>query len=836
MSMEPLTRSETGATEFNSMKTVRLTARPHNRFLAAIFALFAGGLNGMANAITIRDDVPDSSYTALAAQPDYNPVGQVYSNVGFWSGTLISSRWILTAGHVLGNGSSYGFSVGGTNYNADQTIVNPGWDGTDNGFDVGLIRLTTAVPFTGSSAIIPAVRYAGSAELGATATIVGFGMTGTGLTGEQSGTAGYKRAGQNVFDVLGGSVVGASQVYSNNYLFTDFDQPGHPEESSFGSATPLPLECCLADGDSGAGTFITVGGAPRLAGVGTTGDVGPNEPYANCKYGDISGFIRVALFNDWIDDTIAVQWTNPSGGAAGAAANWQNAILPDATDILGFNVNGTYTVNFAGANTYSKILVRTGNVTLDLGGTTQTVNSAMLNGSVTVGRDSGDVASLTLTDGVLSAVDAQIGRSTGATGTVTLTGAGTQWNLSDSLYLGGSNSAAGGTGTLTVNAGTSVFVAGTLTLWSPAASLNLNGGTVTAANLNFSGGTISGTSGGALIVTGPNSSWSGGEFTGTATTMIAAGASLDISASGSTSWSLNNSSGGMVDVSAGTINLNGGGTSTGGEFSTAAGATLNFGSNYSFDAATTITNAGTIGFSNGTFVLNGTSFTNSGTLEISSGALEFDTAPILSNNSVVQVNGGTLRFKVSSGTATVGTGVTVTVAGGATLELAGSVSAFAAGSNRVNVTNNSTAAPAGLLVSGTGQHVGSIDGSGSTQVNAGSDLTADHIIQSALVIGGTASAPATLTIDASDSLGNPQTGGLVLAASLIANGPFGAVTGSTSLTGDLAGSGSNSSGSLLGGSIDGTSRGVVPEPATITLSLIGLLGFLSLRRRWIDYS
>ena len=41
---------------------------------------------------------------------------------------------------------------------------------------------------------------------------------------------------------------------------------------------------------------------------------------------------------------------------------------------------------------------------------------------------------------------------------------------------------------------------------------------------------------------------------------------------------------------------------------------------------------------------------------------------------------------------------------------------------------------------------GPIDGSGTTVVSAGSNLTANHIVQSALVIGGTATSAATVTI------------------------------------------------------------------------------------------
>ena len=134
---------------------------------------------------------------------------------------------------------------------------------------------------------------------------------------------------------------------------------------------------------------------------------------------------------------------------------------------------------------------------------------------------------------------------------------------------------------------------------------------------------------------------------------------------------------------------------------------------------------------------------------------------------------GTVRFALGSGSPTIATGVQVAVNGSATVELAGAASALSSGTNRANILNSSSAS-AGILVSGTNQQVGSIDGSGTTQVNAGSDLTANHIIQSALVIGGTGGSHGLVMIDASDASGNPlgQSSGLALADSLMSSGPF----------------------------------------------------------------
>ena len=63
-----------------------------------------------------------------------------------------------------------------------------------------------------------------------------------------------------------------------------------------------------------------------------------------------------------------------------------------------------------------------------------------------------------------------------------------------------------------------------------------------------------------------------------------------------------------------------------------------------------------------------------------------------------------------------------------------------------------------LTLSGAGSLtiIRGIDGSGNLTVDAGSNLAASHIVQNALLIGGTSGNPATVTIAASDALGNPN--------------------------------------------------------------------------------
>ena len=247
-----------------------------------------------------------------------------------------------------------------------------------------------------------------------------------------------------------------------------------------------------------------------------------------------------------------------------------------------------------------------------------------------------------------------------------------------------------------------------------------------------------------------------------------------------------------------------------------------------FSAGTTLTInqsasptfAGTIALASGA-----TAGTGGGLAKLGGGTLEIDGGLSLGTNSSLAVNGGKLLLKVTSGAASVGSGVTANITGSAVLELAGSVSALGTTTpaNRVGITNSSNAT-AGLLISDGNQQVGAIDGSGTTQINAGSDLMANHIIQSALVIGGTAGSPGLVTIDASDASGNPlgQSNGFVVASSLTPSGPFKAGDLSTANFGSV-------DGTLAGNPALGGNLSPVPEPSTLLLALLAVLGVVSIQ-------
>lgn len=254
---------------------------------------------------TIRDDVPDSSYLALAASPAFAAVGTFVSSWGYTgSGILIAPDWVLLSAHELAAASSGTFTIGGTSYSSSALISNPGWNGNPlNGSDFGLVHLSSSV-----TAIPPAMIYTGTSEFGQVGTYVGYGFTGTGLTGYQTSLGIQERAFQNVLD---GSFGNPSLL-----LGSDFDNPD-ATANWWGDANPLPLEGCVTPGDSGGGLFITEGSQTYLAGV--ISFVSSTNGTQNGVYGDLSGAGRVSTYAPWILSVVPEPSTSRLLAVAGLA-------------------------------------------------------------------------------------------------------------------------------------------------------------------------------------------------------------------------------------------------------------------------------------------------------------------------------------------------------------------------------------------------------------------------------------------------------------------------------------------------------------------------------------
>ena len=291
---------------------------------------------------------------------------------------------------------------------------------------------------------------------------------------------------------------------------------------------------------------------------------------------------------------------------------------------------------------------------------------------------------------------------------------------------------------------------------------------------------------------------------------------------------------GPLSMGTNTLFVTGGSTGVLAPYSLALGATTLSG-NPTFDVANNGTGGGTLRIAS----LNDGGAARTIT-KVNAGTLEIQGASTLTGGTSILANVGTLRFNNTTGPATIAAGVTATVAPGATLELAGNFSDLSSPSPesaRVNISNNSKQSSGGSLsVSGTNQQVGAITGIGDTAVNAGASLTANSIVQNALVIGGNMTSAGLVTIAASDANGNPMSGGggLAVAGSLAPSGPFGG--GGSSASGLLPPSAEGFNGDPMSGPASESPNGnggasAVPEPSSLLLAGFAALACLLAARR-----
>ncbi len=259
--------------------------------IAAISLLLVGLVAVPARAIVVQDAQNDSLYQTLGSSAPYDSVGRFMGTTnrsGFLaSGTLVAPDWVLTAAHVVDGAKTLSFTIGGQTYQVDRKIVYPGWKGDLwSGNDIGLVHLTKAV-----GNIEPAHLYTGSGELNQADTVVGFGKTGTGNSGDTK-CDGLKRGAQNVI----------SQIENKRLLVADFDNPLPAGAVPLGYSRALPLEGLIAPGDSGGGLFITTSTGTYLAGINSF--VGSDFGLPRSVYGNFSGHTRVSAFSDWIEARI----------------------------------------------------------------------------------------------------------------------------------------------------------------------------------------------------------------------------------------------------------------------------------------------------------------------------------------------------------------------------------------------------------------------------------------------------------------------------------------------------------------------------------------------------
>ena len=791
-----------GAVTFNSDQTIgALTGTDPTSTLSETGTLTVGGGGTYAGAI--KDDGPGSLTVS--------------------GGTL-----------VLVGANTY---TGATTINSGATLQ------IDDGSNAGSLNSTTVIQVDGTLIFARTDTPTVSNTITGAGTVQQNGASGTlTLTGNNTYTGGttvlsgtlVQGSANALGDPTGALVLGTPEpatggvtTPSGNLTLNFNTTVGSISSTAAGTATPSELTInqglVLTDnGDFTVGflnttnstqainTSLTVTGGGSLVVTGA-GSVNIGQASNNAGGKDITRVDMSGLNSVTVNTTgnFNVGFGANNQGNLTLAGTTVNSVAPiNSINATAINVGnsafdndpGISTLNLgAGANTLNANTITIGSG--KTGGTVQFVAGAPSTASVTIAGTGGGTAAANIAVGTANSV-------TFANRNSTLLLAGRPATVQAGMVLVGQeagNSSGTPNGSITFDTGT--FSADSLQL-----AVDASGTSASGSVGSFTLGTDS-TSTGVLNVASSfflanNTNTTAGATTGTFTIN---GGTANVQCNISDP-STNGTSNTTLNLNGGTLNMNGfaiGGDGTGGTGRTITNVNLVTGGQ-----TATLANLGGGGINNAGLNMNG-----AGTLNL--------TGPNNNYTGGTTVSGGTLRLINAAGTALIGPGVTVMVTNDATLELAGAVSSLSGGTaaHSANISNNSTAA-AGVHVTGTHQKVGNIDGTGATQVDSGSDLTANHIIQGALVIGGDATHPALVTIDASDAAGHPLS---ALPVSLLGI-PSRLTTGGALEVGGASGVGSSRAGGFepvaasAGSFSSGGSLSSVPEPSSLLLVLLAVVG------------
>lgn len=384
---------------------------------------------GIANALPTGTDLTVNAGTTL--------------NMNGFAQTLGSLAGGGTVQLGTGGGS---LTAGGDNASTSFTGVITG-TGPFTKAGAGSMTLGTANTYTASTTI-----NGGTLQLGiANALPTGTDVTLANTAGAALNLNGFN---QTIGSLAGGGPAGGNVALGSGTLTAGGDNA----TTTFGGTF------------SGTGTFSKVGtGAMTFTGSGSSaGSFLVNAGSATTNGGSLT--VTGTQFAAAVGG--GATWTITGGANVNASSTGFVSNGPAGTGAVvtgaGTQLNaGAFFVGFGGI----------GNLTVASGG------SATSSNALELGTVGGDLGTLLIQSGGLFSVPTQyLGIFSGATGTATVTGAGSTLTAT-TLILGSDGANAGGVGQLTVSNGGSVTNAGTTLIGTSASSITVNGGTFSTGSL-----------------------------------------------------------------------------------------------------------------------------------------------------------------------------------------------------------------------------------------------------------------------------------------------------------------------------------------------------------------